>query len=166
LDLRSRVMMYYAISILFRDEMGIYDFIKVASDVTGVQIDEPKIDEVIDEFNQLFVNPFGERLYPIKGKYVNGNQAEIILDIVSDYLREGYSVSDGVRPDHISVITEFIGMMLEKGKVSVANEFIAKHTKWIIEFCKKIESRGRIYRPVAKLVREFIKQELQNSKLP
>jgi len=164
LDLKSRVMMYYAISILFRDEMGIYDFIKIARNVTGVHIDEPKVDEVIDEFNQLFVNPFGERLYPIKGKYVNGNQAEILLDIVSDYLREGYSVASGIRPDHISVITEFIGTMLEKGKICVANKFIAKHTKWIIEFCKRIEVKGRIYKPVAKLVGEFIEQELRNNK--
>lgn len=129
------------------------------------------------EFNQLFVNPFGEALYPYKGKYVDEDPSDLFLDLRKYFGEAGLKLSEDFsdRDDHISLLMEFMSVLCQRQAEMEANgdfdganavrnvqrEFFRKHLLWVEDYCKKIEQSkdADFFKGFAKMVAGFLESE-------
>ncbi len=129
------------------------------------------------EFNQLFVNPFGEALYPYKGKYVDEDPSDLFLDLRKYFRDTGLKLSEDFsdRDDHISLLMGFMSVLCQKQAEMEANmdfgganavknvqkEFFRKHLLWVEDYCRRIEEseEADFFKGFAKMVAGFLESE-------
>jgi len=129
------------------------------------------------EFNQLFVNPFGEAMYPYKGKYVDEDPSDLFLDLRRYFRDAGLKLSEDFsdRDDHVSLLMEFMGVLCQRQAEMEANgdfdganavknvqkEFFRKHLLWVEDYCRRIEQSkdADFFKGFAKIVAGFLESE-------
>jgi len=127
---------------------------------------------VRDEFTSLFINPFEETVSLYQSTYEGENPySKVTQRIVEKYIEMGYEFKYNEPADHLGIelffMAESCKNALESGKDGKLRElknqkkFIEEELGWIFDFCDRVEKNEKsdFYREIAKLLRDFIKND-------
>jgi|Deesub1362A_J573_1020465.scaffolds.fasta_scaffold00078_62 TorA maturation chaperone TorD len=126
---------------------------------------------VKDEFNRLFIDPYGEIISPYQSSYEGDTPYNKTTLRVKEFYRKcGYSMRDASEPaDHISVELLFMAESCKnaiegdyKKELECQRRFLdTELSRWISRFCDSIDNRddSEFYRAAAKILKGFIKME-------
>ncbi|NQU66454.1 MAG: molecular chaperone TorD family protein [Candidatus Marinimicrobia bacterium] len=136
----------------------------------GVQIDDSlTLDQMQAEYTRLFLGP-ADHHPPYQSVFTEGTYWGVDANEVNQFMKQ-YGLSkvqtNTMPPDHAAMIFELLEKILKSdlpNKLTVYNDFMSKHTKWLLDFLLEIIgiSRLQIYKSGFSFTRVFLKEELNS----
>lgn len=137
---------------------------------------------LIDEYYQTFKGPFPPYVVPVESVYKawaeSNPSAECsmerdmlmgdpAIEMLKRYQADGIELPPAFTayPDHIALILDYAGLLLERGTRGAHEEFVAAHLDWMEPLCRDIHSitGSPFYRAAADLLRAFAYSELERT---
>jgi len=132
-----------------------------------------------DEYYQTFKGPFPPYVVPVESAYKawagSNPSAECstkrdmlmgdpAIEMLKRYRADGIELPPDFKayPDHIALVLEYAGLLLERGAASAYEEFVVAHFDWIEDLWRDIhaQTESPFYRTAADLLRAFAQGEL------
>ena len=135
-----------------------------------------------DEYYQTFKGPFPPYVVPVESVYKAwagsnpgaecSNEKDMLMgdpaiEMLKRYRADGIELPPDFKayPDHVALILEYAGLLLERGAPGVYEEFIAAHLDWMEALRRDIRSQTEspFYRAAADLLHAFARDELERA---
>jgi TorA maturation chaperone TorD len=125
---------------------------------------QESMDEIREEFNELFLYPSG-RLIPLESLFTPAG-AISHTNVESTYAGAHLTIDDayGVAPDHITLEFLFMSYLIERGNTDMEKKFLEQHLmNWVPYYCEEVTKQARtvFYREIAKMVKDFLISEYE-----
>lgn len=135
-----------------------------------------------DEYYQIFKGPFPPYVVPVESVYKawagSNPSAECskekdmlmgdpAIEMLKRYRADGIELPPDFKayPDHVALILEYAGLLLERGAPGAYEEFVAAHLDWMEALRRDIHSmtESPFYRAAADLLHVFARDELERA---
>ncbi len=138
-----------------------------------------------DEYYALFKGPFPPYVVAVESAYKAwaesspaaecGKERDMLMgdpaiEMLKRYRSDGIELPPAYKayPDHIALILEYAGLLLERGAPGAYRKFVATHLDWIEALRRDIHSltESPFYRTAADLLCAFAREELELAGAP
>lgn len=135
-----------------------------------------------DEYYQTFKGPFPPYVVPVESAYkpwAGSNPAaecsqhrdmlmgDPAIEMLKRYRTDGIELPPAFKayPDHVALILDYAGLLLERGAPGAYEEFAAAHLDWMDALRRDIHSmtESPFYRAAADLLHAFARDELERA---
>lgn len=135
-----------------------------------------------DEYYQTFKGPFPPYVVPVESAYKAwaesnpsaecSNERDMLMgdpaiEMLKRYRADGIELPPDFKayPDHVALILEYAGLLLERGAPGAYEEFVAAHLDWMEALRRDIHSmtESPFYRAAADLLHAFARDELERA---
>jgi len=135
-----------------------------------------------DEYYQTFKGPFPPYVVPVESAYkawAGSNptaecrmekdmlMGDPAIEMLKRYRADGIELPPDFKayPDHIALVLEYAGLLLERGASGAYEEFVAAHFDWIEDLWRDIHAQtgSQFYLTAADLLRAFAQGELMSA---
>lgn len=135
-----------------------------------------------DEYYQTFKGPFPPYVVPVESVYkawAGSNpgaecsqekdmlMGDPAIEMLKRYRADGIELPPDFKayPDHVALILEYAGLLLERGAPGAYEEFVAAHLDWMEALWRDIHSQTEspFYRAAADLLHAFARDELERT---
>jgi TorA maturation chaperone TorD len=140
------------------------------------------VEQLTDEYYQTFKGPFPPYVVPVESTYKAWAESnpgaecsmerdmlmgDPAIEMLKRYRADGIELPPAFTayPDHVALILDYAGLLLERGAPGAYEEFVAAHLDWMEALCRDIHAitESPFYRAAADLLRAFACNELERA---